>query len=85
MSNHLKLFYQNTRGLRTKIRGLKDTITLRNYHIVCMTETWLSNKFESESIFDDDEYVTHRADRTTRTYNNYVDGNNLVGGGAPIA
>lgn len=86
MSNSLKIFYQNTRGLRTKIcRGLKETITLRNYHIVCITESWLSNNFNSESIFDDDAYVTHRADRTPRTYPNYEEGSDLLGGGALIA
>lgn len=53
MSNSLKLFYQNTRGLRTKMIKLKATVTLRNYDITCLTETWLSDKFESESIFDD--------------------------------
>lgn len=86
MANHLKVFYQNTRGLRTKIcKGLMDTITLRNYNIICLTETWLSENFDSESIFDDDEYVTHRADRTIRTYNNYANSNSLMGGGALIA
>lgn len=89
MSNSLKIFYQNTRGLRTKIgRGLKDTTTLRNYHLVCLTETWLSNKFDSESIFDDDSYVTHRAGRSVRTYFGSTANNdceNLMGGGALIA
>lgn len=87
MSNALKIFYQNTRGLRTKIiRGLKNEITLRNYHILCLTETWLCSKIESENIFDDDAYVTHRADRTSRTYyrpgidNNQLNNDNLMGG-----
>lgn len=89
MSNSFKIFYQNTRGLRTKIaRGLKDTITLRNYHLFCLTETWLSSNFDSESIFDDDAYITHRADRSILTYgrpNGSNDGDNLMGGGALIA
>lgn len=86
MANHLKIFYQNTRGLRTKIcRGLMDTITLRNYNVLCLTETWLSSNFDSESMFDDDVYVIHRADRSIRTYNNYTNSNNLMGGGALIA
>lgn len=86
MANHIKLFYQDTRGLRTKIgKELMDKITLRNYNLVCLTETWLSSNFDSESIFDDDEYVTHRADRTIHTYNNSNDSGNLMGGGALIA
>lgn len=89
MSNSLKIFYQNTRGLRTKIgTGLKDIVTLRNYHLLCLTETWLSSKFDSEAIFDDDAYVTHRSDRSLRTYsgpNSSNNAENLMGGGALIA
>lgn len=91
MSKSLKIFYQNTRGLRTKIaRGLRDRITLNNYDIVYLTETWLCDRFDSESIFDVYTYTTHRSDRTERTYirpNNNAQTNTdvLVGGGSSIA
>lgn len=91
MANSFSFYYQNTRGLRTKIaRGLKDTITLRNYDIIGLTETWLNENFSSESIFDDDTYITHRSDRTQRTYVPANDSTNsdscsLIGGGALIA
>lgn len=88
MSNNIKIFYQNTRGLRTKIAsGLRNRISLANYHILCLTETWLCDKFESENIFDD-SYVTHRADRNDSTYNkqrNTELNNTFVGGGSLIA
>lgn len=91
MTKSLKVFYQNTRGLRTKIaRGLKDKITLNNFDIVCLTETWLCDRFDSESIFDVETYITHRSDRSERTYtrpNNTSRTNNdtLTGGGSLIA
>lgn len=87
----IKVFHQNTRGLRTKIiKGLKNRITLRNYDIIGLTETWLCNRFDSESIFDVDEYITHRCDRTQNTYQRpnsslNTDNDELIGGGALIA
>lgn len=91
MTGSLKFFYQNTRGLRTKIvRGLKDRITIMNYHLFGCTETWLCERFDSESIFDVDTYIVHRSDRNDRTYirprnNSSSNHDELVGGGALIA
>lgn len=92
MTNALKIFYQNTRGLRTKmVQNLRNEIILRNYHFLCLTETWLSSKNESVNLFDDDAYVVHRADRTVRTYyrpgidSSQLNNENLMGGGALIA
>lgn len=83
----LRCFYQNTRGLRTKIaKGLRNRITLANHDLVGLTETWLCDGIESESIFDD-SYIIHRSDRTNRTYvgsNNRL-ADNLMGGGALFA
>lgn len=85
----LRCFYQNTRGLRTKIaKGLRNTITLANHELVGLTETWLCDRFSSESIFDE-SYVTYRSDRTNRTYlganRSSGDDTELLGGGALIA
>lgn len=91
MANSFKFVYQNTRGLRTKIaHGLKDIITLRNYDIVAITESWLNERFDSECIFDSDTYVTHRSDRSQRTYPSSIENaddntQDLIGGGALIA
>lgn len=85
----IDLFYQNCRGLRGEIaHGLRDRITLRNYKIIGLTETWLCDSFASESIFND-TYIVHRADRTHRTYvrNQHMNTNNsnFIGGGSLIA
>lgn len=88
MEKTLKFFYQNTRGLRTKIaRGLYNRVTLKDYDIIGLTETWLCDKIDSESIFDSDTYITHRRDRTKETYPRFNEHstNDLVGGGALIA
>lgn len=51
-----------------------------------MTETWLYDGIDSESVFDE-TYVTYRADRTVHTYEhaNNVENENPIGGGALIA
>lgn len=84
----LKCFYQNTRGLRTKIaHGLKNRIACTNYDLIALTETWLNDKVDSESIFDGGLFTMHRADRSNRTYIRPINSNNdeLMGGGALIA
>lgn len=49
---YLNFFYQYTRGLRSKIvHGLRDQITLENFDIIGLTETWLYDDIDSESIF----------------------------------
>lgn len=69
MSSRLKCFYQNTRGLRSKIaHGLKNRISNTDYHIIALTETWLNDSISSESIFDHELFVVHRSDRTSRTF-----------------
>lgn len=90
MVNNLKCFYQNTRGLRTKIaHGLRNRITCSNYDIIALTETWLNDKFDSESIFDSGLYTVYRTDRSDRTYTrtntNASSNDNFMGGGALIA
>lgn len=50
MSN-VDLFYQNVRGLRTKAECFFANITLSNYSIVCLTETWLCPSVSSSDYF----------------------------------
>lgn len=90
MSAKIKCFYQNTRGLRSKIaHGLRNRITTTDYDVIALTETWLNNDFDSESIFDSGLYTVHRSDRTNRTYtrptNSSACNEDLRGGGSLIA
>lgn len=91
MSRKLNCFYQNTRGLRTKIaHGLKNRISCTNYDLIALTETWLNDKIESHEIFDGGLYTVHKSDRTARTYtrpnnSNVTNNDNYMGGGCLIA
>lgn len=73
VSQTISLFYQNARGLRTKMEAFFKKVSASNYDIIVITETWLSaNQFSSE-IFPKSYSVT-RFDRTTS-----------IGGGVLIA
>jgi hypothetical protein len=76
---NLKLYYQNTRGLRTKTGVFFKNLSICNFDIVVLTETWLSSKVMSSELFDD-RYVVFRRDRKSKA-NNRVE----VGGGVLIA
>lgn len=69
MPRNLKFYYQNVRGLRTKIKyGLKNEIALANYDLIAFTETWLNANFSSSELFDD-TYNVFRSDRSVDKYN----------------
>ncbi len=38
-------FYQNCRGLRTKLSTFKRNVSALNYSFIILTETWLSENF----------------------------------------
>lgn len=91
-NTRLRCYYQNTEGLRGKIRhGIKNEFTLANYDGVFLTETWLNDNFSSSELFDD-SYNVFRADRSIVNYNrlrtnrpDLPDDANVVGGGCLIA
>lgn len=72
---NINIYYQNTRGLRTKTHNFCRQLSLENYDIVVLTETWLNSSILSAELFDD-RYVVHRRDR---------DGRKKDGGGVLIA
>lgn len=41
----LSVFYQNVRGLRTKTSEVKMGLLAPQYHVYCLTETWLNSGF----------------------------------------
>jgi len=49
----INMFYQNVRGLLTKIPYLRNALLNVNYDIICLNETWLnSNVFDAELGFN---------------------------------
>lgn len=58
----LKVYYQNTRGLRTKTNEFYKNLCCNNYDIIVLTETWLNSSVLSSELFDG-RYVVYRRDR----------------------
>lgn len=69
----LSLYYQNVRGLNTKVENFYVQVTKCEYDIVCLTETWLSEKVQNSELFCNN-YEIFRDDRQ-----------NAKGGGVAIA
>lgn len=61
---NLSLFYQNVRGLNTKINQARTFVNSNCYDIIGITETWLSDGVLSSEIFNNDYHV-FRHDRVT--------------------
>lgn len=72
------IYYQNVRGLRTKLDEFQRNMSASGYPIVCLTETWLNDDFNDAEI-SGGEYLVFRKDR------NYNLSNTVRGGGSLIA
>ncbi|XP_026688602.1 uncharacterized protein LOC113473035, partial [Diaphorina citri] len=59
-----KIYYQNVRGTRTKLKELVCAIPLVDYDVIVFTETWLKSYiYDSELGLDD--FSIYRCDRET--------------------
>lgn len=74
----LTIYYQNCRGVRTKLHALYMSILSFSYDIIILTETWLVPDI-ANSEFVDPRYVVYRCDRDRNTTGR------LDGGGVLIA
>ncbi|CAH1959366.1 unnamed protein product [Acanthoscelides obtectus] len=64
---YLRLYYQNTRGLRTKTEEFYLNVLLEDYDVIAVTESWLNDEiFDGELV--DDRYAVLRNDRATSTW-----------------
>lgn len=75
----LTVYYQNVRGLRTKTHTFYKNLTMSNYDIIILSETWLNNSVMSSELFEN-RYKVYRRDRETSGFHNKKEG-----GGALIA
>ena len=71
------VYYQNVRGLRTKIVQLRLMLANCDYDVIVFTETWLREDIDSTEISSD--YVLFRCDRSALT------SQHARGGGVVIA
>lgn len=60
--NKLKLYYQNTIGLRTKLAQFLLASTTNDFDIISLTETWLNEDIEDSQLFNTN-YNVYRHDR----------------------
>lgn len=77
MASTIKVFYQNTRGLRTKCLQFKHNLLLHNFDIVILTETWLHCGMYDRELCDS-RYDVFRRDR------DLLISNKSTGGGVMI-
>lgn len=78
INTNLSIFYQNTRGLRTKTNVFYRNVSVNSYDIILLTETWLLDSIKDSELFDD-RYVVFRHDR------DYLATQQKYGGGVLIA
>lgn len=65
----IHLYYQNTRGLKSKTKSLRLALLQNDYEIVLMTETWLGgdNCNITDAELFDERYSVFRRDRDKKT------------------
>lgn len=56
------MYYQNVRGLNTKLNDFFNSVTASNFSIIAVTETWLSSHIKNAELFPDN-YLVFRSDR----------------------
>lgn len=62
MVDNIVIYYQNCRGIRTKLHTLFMNILANSYDVIVLTETWLTPDI-ADSEFIDERYTIHRCDR----------------------
>lgn len=51
MTGNFSIFYQNVRGLNTKIDEFYCNLTGLDFNIICLTETWLGDSISNDLLF----------------------------------
>lgn len=77
-SETLSLYYQNTRGLNTKISDVLLSVLSSDYDVIIFTETWLKESTNDCELFGDN-YSVYRCDRCA------LNSDKPFGGGVLIA
>lgn len=77
-ARNLTLYYQNVRGLRTKLKHLHLATLNENFNFLVLTETWLHMDILDNELLDN-RYTIFRTDR------NPENSSKSLGGGVLIA
>ncbi|XP_063931859.1 uncharacterized protein LOC135143848 [Zophobas morio] len=67
-SSSVQFFYQNVRGLRSKVIDFYNNVCSYNGDIIVLTETWLTNDISDSELFPDN-YFIFRHDRDIHRLN----------------
>lgn len=73
----INVYYQNTRGLKTKTATFYQNILLQDFDVVVLTETWLNDSVFDTELFDS-RYHVFRRDRETSKYKKRKDGGGVL-------
>lgn len=73
----LTVYYQNTRGLRTKTHDFFSSTNGSSYGIICISETWLNNGVHNGELFNLNAFSVYRRDRDAITTSK-VDGGGVM-------
>ena len=76
--SNFRVYYQNVRGLNTKISDFYCECLSEEFSVIVLTETWLYPEVNSSELFDN-RYVVYRCDR------NMFNSSKMRGGGVLIA
>lgn len=66
-NEYVNIYYQNIRGINTKLNSLIKSSDVYNYDIVAFTETWLKPDLSSSAFFNVDLFNIFRNDREGRS------------------
>lgn len=77
MIDHINIYYQNVRGIRSKTQEVKLNILSNNFDIIILTETWL-NDGVYDGEFMDSRYSIYRRDREQRDPNKTKNGGGVM-------
>lgn len=75
--NHINIYYQNVRGLRTKLRELTSGLPAHTADIYALTETWLCEGINDQELGFRNLNV-FRTDRSSETSNKGIGGGVLL-------
>ncbi|XP_055622268.1 uncharacterized protein LOC129765855 [Toxorhynchites rutilus septentrionalis] len=76
-SSNLRIYYQNVRGLRTKIDAFFLSVSEEEFDLIVLTETWLDDRISTQ-LFGP-SYAVYRTDRS------HLNSHKSRGGGVLIA
>ncbi|XP_031349526.1 uncharacterized protein LOC116175507 [Photinus pyralis] len=66
-SAFMDIYYQNVRGLKTKVKSVYCNSLSIDFDVIALTETWLTPEIASGELFDANIFTVYRKDRSPVT------------------